>query len=988
MIVDTERMMPAAALDDVEGELVDTSATTPAPELDAAPAAPPLRVGIAASAAAAAAAWVAAGLFREFAFAHAVALLGVVIGGGLTTLSYSTRRPFLRYFALPAAFIAGAILVSLDARGGATLGSLVTDAVQAGGILHAPAAFEPGWRIILLVVFSALAAGAVSLGVELGAPRVGLAPPMLVTMGAALLQPPSNEIISAVGALLFAIPAMAIAYGADLAKTGVSDASFESRRLIRGAGLAAVVVAGLFGLTQLGILFPQPDKSNVVPPRRPPQPPPAVDRVLFSYSGTTERIPLRLGVLDIYDTNYGGGAWLLPPYDPHNFKRVTPPSSLRDTKALSKGSITVKFTVAGLAGHALPDLSNSTTVRDIRQDLTFDPRGETLNLADRPDYPGLRYTVVAPRYPTGKELAAAGPPSAGARKFLAVPPPPNEVVVLLSQYSAAAARAGIPETPVGRLQFLRQALYNKVVASGAGQPTDVPPSRVAQLLNGAEASPFEITATEALLARWSGVPSRLGYGYYGGEVQKDGSTQIRPRDGATWIEVYFTGQGWVPIVGIPPKATPSLSQKPKNPQFIQASDRLALVIYTPIREDEITLLYQYVQYYVALVLPFVFVAVILLVGYPGVLKLLRSRSRRRWARGIGAKARIGVAYAEFRDLAQDLTIGDVALTPIEFIEAFDSDPEHEELAWLTARTMWGDLRRDLREDDAEAAERLSASLCRRMMRAQPPLIQLGALIARTSLRDPFSPEMPRYWRDRPQVLGLFRGVHLRGRGKRRRMARRLAAGLATGVMATVLSACGGQAAGGGVRPAELSYLVPGSLGDVSFRREPKGEAILNKHDRASLVAGGLVYTVHHGDFTDGSIQIERLVAGVSTADLVDNKDVFCFSSPKQCPGHEVLLGMEKNFGSGHFTRLYVVGKRVYFIQLSDQQVYMWFPENSNTIVLMVLRRQFTTASSDALMRALIQSENKLETSPIPLPTPSPLVPLPSPSPSNPGGVSP
>ena len=69
-------------------------------------------------------------------------------------------------------------------------------------------------------------------------------------------------------------------------------------------------------------------------------------------------------------------------------------------------------------------------------------------------------------------------------------------------------------------------------SAGAGNPVDVPPVRVAEFLDGKEATPFEITAAEVLLARWAGVPARLGYGYY----DPQGAAEIRPRNGATWLD--------------------------------------------------------------------------------------------------------------------------------------------------------------------------------------------------------------------------------------------------------------------------------------------------------------------------------------------------------------------------------------------------------------------------------------------------------------------
>ena len=72
----------------------------------------------------------------------------------------------------------------------------------------------------------------------------------------------------------------------------------------------------------------------------------------------------------------------------------------------------------------------------------------------------------------------------------------------------------------------------------------------------------------------------------------------------------------------------------------------------------------------------------LLIAYPALLKAIRARRRRDWAKRSGAKQRVAVAYAEFRDLARDLGIGNPVSTPVEFMDHFIADPEHVELAWL------------------------------------------------------------------------------------------------------------------------------------------------------------------------------------------------------------------------------------------------------------------------------------------------------------------
>src|SRR5207302_8939866 len=126
----------------------------------------------------------------------------------------------------------------------------------------------------------------------------------------------------------------------------------------------------------------------------------------------------------------------------------------------------------------------------------YDPRTDALTVADEPAFAGLRYTVVGMPLPNGAELAAA--PGAGKNldAYLAAPPPPPQVTALLTQYAQRAVQQGVAEDRWNRLQFVRQAFYSKVVASGPGIPVDLPASRVAQMLDGGDASPYEIVAAE------------------------------------------------------------------------------------------------------------------------------------------------------------------------------------------------------------------------------------------------------------------------------------------------------------------------------------------------------------------------------------------------------------------------------------------------------------------------------------------------------------
>jgi hypothetical protein len=415
--------------------------------------------------------------------------------------------------------------------------------------------------------------------------------------------------------------------------------------------------------------------------------------------------------------------------------------------------VSAEFTVKDLGGFTLPGPISPVRIEGAKGDVGFDPRTQVFRTRTGSAGEGFDYRIDAARPLTGVELRASGGQAVPdeLRRFAEVPDAPVEVRQLLDT---------APTNPFERVQSLRAKLYTQVTAAGSGVPVDVNPARVVQMLAGDEATPFEIVAAEALLARWAGLPARIGYGFNGGSPVEDGR-EFRPKDGANWLEVHLGEAGWVAIVGTPPKARASLTADPKNAQpTIKPSDELTLQVYLPIQNENPLQLFQVVRYWLKVSAPVALGLVLLVLSFPYPVKLLRARRRRRWGQAHGPAGRIAVAYAELRDLAIDLDVGSPAATPLEFLDATVEDEEHAELAWLVTRGLWGDLARDLRDDDAAAAEALSGSLRRRLSGAQAAPARLAGAVSRASLRSPFDPGLPNPWprprRLRPAVPGALR----------------------------------------------------------------------------------------------------------------------------------------------------------------------------------------------------------------------------------------
>jgi hypothetical protein len=707
----------------------------PGPDVEEAPEVRPGRILVAALLATSAAGWMAGGVFVEL-LARIVAILAGAAGVGGIALALRRQRVLFQYVLVPAGFVLGYVvaLVLPNATGiTGTVPHLVRSAISNGGLAEPPIPFDPGWRFLVVVLLVFVGAASASLATATGKPRLGVVLPLPVVVAGALNQPSGRDLVSGGVALVLLVAALLVSYTAELsdeAEGGVSKA-FEMRQLLRGGAAMLAVLVLLGGLSQASLLFPvKPDTEQAKPQKPKVQPLSAVkDRPLFDVSSTLSG-PWRLGVLDEYD----GSSWLLPPFDT---KRAIDVGADGTVPGPHRPTTTARFKVRDLGGFTLPAPPGAVRITGAKGDVGFDPRTQVFRTRRGAAGDGFSYTVEAARLPNGAELrAASGALPADVRRFTKVPSAPVEVTQLL---------AAAPTNPFERLQSLRAKLYSHVVAAGSGVPVDVGPARVVTMLRGGDATPYEIVAAEALLARWSGLPARIGYGFNGGSPV-EGGREFRPRDGANWLEVYLGDQGWVPILGTPPRARASLTTDPKNQKpTIRPSDELTLQVYLPLESPNPLQFFQVVRYWLKVTAPFVIGIVLLVVGLPWPVKLWRRRRRTAWAAAAGPAGRIAAAYADFRDTAVDLGIGSASATPLDFLDATVEDEEHEELAWLVTRALWGDLARDLREEDAVAAEALARSLRGRLLTAQPVPARLSAAVSKASLRAPYDEGLPNPW---------------------------------------------------------------------------------------------------------------------------------------------------------------------------------------------------------------------------------------------------
>jgi hypothetical protein len=899
-----------------------------AAEADAAEVGRPGYVALSAAASTLGAAWLAAHLFHSVTGPFLCAALGVGIGAGLVWLSTRfERRSLLQFAVLPALALAGAALTTTAPGGNGGLPSLIERTIRAGGLRNPPVPFDPGWRFLVVVLFGLIAAAATTAALSFARPKLGVGLPALVTLAVALLQPKDGGLGATVGAVVLVVAGLALAFGADLAKQVSTGVGFEARRLLRGAVLLSVAVAVLVGIAQSSFLFPSTDKNNVIPPRKPPSaaalPP---HQLLFSVRSEAPG-PWRLGVLD----SYGDGGFLLPSVDPArlrplNTNGVVAPAPHPSGKPPGK-RYSATITIATLAGQTLPGPPQLESVNGVTAKAGYDPETELVSLTDISVRSGMTYTTTAPALPTGRQLQHVRVPyPAAMQAYTELPPPPRSVVDLIAK---APKRDNFD-----KLQFLRSKLLDNVVASGSGRPIDIAPSRVPQMLAGGKGTPYEIVAAQVMLARWAGIPARIGYGFYGGTRSHDpGSrdlTTFAPIDGAAWLEANFPGYGWVPIIGTPRKAQPSLSEDPKQQTKIPPTDQLALSLYIPVRTVSVRLLYEQVRYYAWRVLAIGGGLIALIVCYPALFKLIRRWRRRRWASGYGGNGRAIAAYAEFRDRCYDLNIGDPRLTPLEFVTAIEADAEHEELAWLVTRVVWGDLRRDLQDDDLDAVEEMARSVGRRVTQQQPGTNRFVAAITRTSLRDPWTTEIPNFWRPRRKQRRVRSGRRLR------RTLSVLTAGL-------VASGCAGGHTSGTVPPVTYpASITPAVVNGYDVTEQPEQTKAFQSGGKDSLIQSGKLFSIRKGATVEGALQVTLFRDDVNAQD------------PK------VQSGIEKGLGAGGrgFQTLHLGLVRLQALSTGETNLYLWFPPEHNVMELFVLRSKFT--EGEALVRTVVAHQLGLD----------------------------
>ena len=659
-----------------------------------------------------------------------------LMGIGLAIIAHRQRR-LGTTLAITAVgiFVIGALMVVPDGVGNVgSISKLVKDANEQGNVLRPPVPFITGWHAVLGWLMAVVGFSAAWVALAFRRPALALVIPVPFAALGGISVPKDQQVASGIVVLvLFVFGLVLLSSNSGLEGDEKPSVGYEVRNAVRSLIVIAPVTVLLILASQLDFLFPKPAVNPAEEPQKPKTVPlsKVIDRPLFRVQSDLSG-PWRMGSLDVYD----GHDWRLAPVADANVKNV-PKSGVIDPEL--PAIITAKFQILGLTGAVLPGLSNTVGLQAKGILPAFDYRSGNIRLGAGTLERGQEYTVLAAGLPKISDLeAVTDSPPADVLPFTeGVGNPPPQVQKLIDRASSLPSQWD-------RFDFLRNYVLDNVVATGQGVPVAITPERVDEILTKLEATPYEIVATQAMLGRWIGLPTRIAFGFDGGESVGNHVLEVRPKNGATFVEVYFPGFKWVPVVGTPRHAKPSVSSDPgtqQNNPNILPSDEVNVQVFLPTITAPRSVFGKQLLRGLMIGVPLILFVLVLYSTYPALRKA-RIRSRRRNAANeMGPRARIALAYAEFRDVATDFGFAHPSDTPLMYVERFIEDDEHVELAWLVTRVLWGDLQDDASLQLAVAAEELSRSLRRRLGGAQPATVRFVAAVSRLSLRNPFAPDL-------------------------------------------------------------------------------------------------------------------------------------------------------------------------------------------------------------------------------------------------------
>ena len=679
---------------------------------------------------------VAGGLFTGLVTPRLVAVITTLLGAALALGLRRLRSPVLVALGLIFGVIVIGAVGAIIVGGPSALGDIrdvISKALTQSDLLRPPIRMTAGFAILMGWLMAGAGFGAMWVAVELRRPTIGMLVPLPVAVITAVSVPRNAQVFSGIILLLaFAIGLLILSTDRSVTGGDALPLAYEMRRALKAAPLLAGATILLIILAQSELLFPDPIVNPAFEAQKPKSIPisETPDRVLFEVKSAVTG-PWVMGVLDVYD----GEDWRLPPFDQAQLIDI-PRSGVVDRRF--PPGVKATITVRGLGGAVLPTLPNTVGIVARGPKLNYDARSGNIRLVEGEIDEGFSYALAGASVPKVDELAQApGPPSDLVQRFTQAPAPPPAAQALIDRAP--------DDSQWQQWDFMRRYILNNITASGSGTPVSITPDDIDEILGATqEASPFEIVAIQTLLARWIGIPARIGYGFDRGRNAGKDRIEIRPRDGAVFPEVYFEGNGWLPVIGTPAKTKVTDASDPNLQQFnpgVLPSDDISVTIFRPVERTGSTRLYEQLRTIAVVAVVLLLIAAFVYLMIAPIRKSIRRARKRADAIAAGPHERIAQSYAEWRDLLTDFGYRFETDTPLMLVRRFPPDDEHNQLAWLVTRGLWGDLlHADLDELNQMAAdcEELGHSLQRRLREAHPITVRAVATLSRLSLRSPYA----------------------------------------------------------------------------------------------------------------------------------------------------------------------------------------------------------------------------------------------------------
>lgn len=334
----------------------------------------------------------------------------------------------------------------------------------------------------------------------------------------------------------------------------------------------------------------------------------------------------------------------------------------------------------------LPIYPNPTRI-SATGDWRWDRRTQTV-FSTRRTTGGLRYSFTSQRVPYDPQLAEAAPPVRQS----------SNLAKTFTQTEGETPR--VVSDLVRQLTSPRQTAYQNAMAlqnyfspqHGFSYSEQTAPGTtgndVVDFLRNRRGYCEQYASTMAYLARVAGLPARVAIGFSHAKTQ-NGDIAITNRNAHAWVEIYFTGLGWVPFdptpaddtneasritwttnqPGAPTSTAPSTAasapSSPASPTGAKGRDSASDASHAKVKGAS-----EAAWRAATLTLGVALVVVTLCLG-PGTVRQLRRRQRLRQLAGSPPRRAAHLAWAELTDTAIDFGWRvDPKLSPRSWIRRF------------------------------------------------------------------------------------------------------------------------------------------------------------------------------------------------------------------------------------------------------------------------------------------------------------------------------